>query len=566
MVLILLSWLYVFFTSITLGIGFSKLFRIQSLTVVTTGILGLFGITLLASVWAIFGSINIGFHTFLLILSIVFGFRFKTDLKKIIKNILLQFSAYPLSIKILFSFSSVLILAQSATLPFIVDNETYYIQTIKWLNEYGFVPGLANLHLFLGQTSGWHITQSVYSFSFLYDQFNDLNGYLLLIGNFWAFQKLHSYFSNGNRIDLAFGLLPLTYAFLFQFVSAPSPDLPVYLIGFMVFSMYLKIQKDEVLEKFNLITLFVLFAIYIKITAVVLLIFPLLLFIKHVAGIRIQLIPIKLLGGLVLFLLAIKNIILTGYPFYPLTIFPYSSADYVVPKEIMDYFFSSKMMHAFYIPFGAFEDASLLDCLKHYFFQSGIDGIIGLVTVLLMIVSPFLFIKYYPKQRIRDIYFVFLILLILLVFSSPQYRFYVYFTIFFGLILLSILLTKKKPIIGLLSLSLVVVAVLVLVPMSFSALTQNKLLSNNNTFQIKNVIFPEPNTKEKLDYTKLPKENTDYYSPTETPIFWITGNGNLPCVNKEQLDYFETYFQVIPQWRGETLGEGFYAKKTKSNE
>nr|MBP6557864.1 hypothetical protein [Flavobacterium sp.] len=195
MVLILVSWLYIFFTSIALGIGFSKLFRIKSLNVVIVSILGLFGIALLASAWAIFSPINIGFHIFLLIVSMVLGFYFKNDLKEILKSTLRQLSGFSLMTKVLLSCSSVLILAQSAAQPFLVDNETYYIQTIKWLNEHGFVPGLANLHLFLGQTSGWHITQSVYSFSLLYDNFNDLNGYLLLMVNFWAFQNLQSYFT-----------------------------------------------------------------------------------------------------------------------------------------------------------------------------------------------------------------------------------------------------------------------------------------------------------------------------------------------------------------------------------
>lgn len=566
MVLILLSWLYLFLTSIILGIGFSKLFRIQSLTVVFAGILGLFGITLLASSWAIFGPINIEFHAFLIITSITLGFYLKSDLKDITQSILTQLNSFSLALKALFSISSILILLQSATLPFIVDNETYYIQTIKWLNEYGFVPGLANLHLFLGQTSGWHITQSVYSFSFLYDSFNDLNGYLFLLFNYWAFQKLHSYFTNANRVDLVFGLLPLTYVFLFQFISAPSPDLPVYLISFIVLSMYLEIHKDNVLEKFNLITIFVLFAIYIKITALVLLAFPLLLFIKHIAVVRSQLIPFRFLGGLVLFLFVIKNIMLTGYPFYPLTVFPNSNADYLVPMEIMDFFFSRDMMHSFYIPFSVFENATFFILVKQYFLHSGIDSIIGLATVFLLLISPFIISKYYPKQRIRDVYFVFVLALILLVFSSPQYRFFVYFTILFGLVFLSVMFTNKKIILGLLSFSLLAIGVLLFVPMSFSALTQNKLLAKNSTFQLENVIHPKPNTRDNLNYIKITKGNLDYYSPTETPIFWISGNGHLPCANKEQLDYFETNFNVIPQLRGKTLKEGFYAKKLKTND
>ena len=74
--------------------------------------------------------------------------------------------------KILFGIISLLILAQCASPPLILDNESYYIQTIKWLNQYGFVKGLVNLHVFLGQTSGWHLLQSAFSFSFLYDRFN----------------------------------------------------------------------------------------------------------------------------------------------------------------------------------------------------------------------------------------------------------------------------------------------------------------------------------------------------------------------------------------------------------
>jgi hypothetical protein len=564
MVLILLSWLYIFFTSLTLGIGFSKLFQLKTLEVVITVILGLFSVTLLASSWAIFGPIAILFHLFLLVTSITLGLYFKSELKQIIKTVVIQLTSFSLTIKLLLVFSSLLILAQSATLPFIVDNETYYIQTIKWLNEYGFVPGLANLHLFFGQTSGWHITQSVYTFSFWYNNCNDLNGFLLLITNFWVFQKLHSFFTHGKHLDLVFGLLPLTYVFLFQFVSAPSPDLPIYLIGFILFSMYLELQQDFKTEQFIIITILVLFAVYIKITAVVLLLLPLFSFIKNAALLKKQIFSLRIFSGLVLLLLVGKNIIITGYPLYPLKTLP--CADYAVPKEIMDFFFSREIMNSFYMPYGTFESSSLSWLLKKYFLQNGIDSIIGLSTLILLVISPFIMSKFYPKQRVSDIYFVFITLLILLVFSSPQYRFYVYFTIFFGLIFLSILLTKKKFIIGLLSLSLLSAFNLFFVPMSYSKITHNKLLANNSKFDFENTLYPKSITKEEQVYTQITIGNLDYYSPNLTELFWITGNGNLPTINQKQLDYFENNFHFIPQLRGKTLGEGFYAQKTKIND
>jgi hypothetical protein len=75
----------------------------------------------------------------------------------------------------------------------LIDNETYYIQTIKWLNEFGFVKGLANLHPFFAQTSGWHILQSAFSFSYLPFSNNDLNGFCLLLGNLFAAFRLQDY-------------------------------------------------------------------------------------------------------------------------------------------------------------------------------------------------------------------------------------------------------------------------------------------------------------------------------------------------------------------------------------
>lgn len=564
MVLILLSWLYIFVTAASLGISFSKLLGMPFRNLTITTVLGLFAVTLLASLWAIFGPINLGFAVFLTTISLISGYYFRVDWQLTWKTSVQSLGAFSLPLKSLFTLSSILILAQSASSPFIVDNETYYIQTIKWLNVYGLVPGLANLHLFFGQTSGWHIAQSAYSLSFLYDSFNDLNGFLLLLLNFWAFERLHSYSVNQNKIHLAFGLLPLSYLFLFQFVNAPSPDLAVYALAFLAFSIYTSAENPT--EKLKLLSVLLLFAVYIKITAIVLLLLPIIVWVKHFKQINSQLIAIRLLGGLVLFLFVIKNSILTGYPLYPLTFLPYSDADYMVPKDILSYFFSNDTMHSFYLPFGTFEQVSLPEIVKAYFLHNGIDGLIGCTTLLLSIITPFILKKYYPKQGLTAIYWVFVLLLVLLMLSSPQYRFYVYFTIFFGLLVLVVLLSKEKIILSMLGLSCLGCAVLVLVPMSFGSLTNNTMLMQNNTFETENLLYPKPNSKSNISYTAETKGNLNYNTPQNTELFWMTGNGALPTVSKAQLDYFETYFHVIPQRRGQTLSEGFKVHKVKRHD
>ena len=54
-----------------------------------------------------------------------------------------------------------------------------------------------------------------------------------------------------------------------------------------------------------------------------------------------------------------------------------------------------------------------------------------------------------------------------------------------------------------------------------------------------------------------------YNSPDENTYIWATGDGNLPCVNSKQIEYFEKNLDYIPQLRGATLSDGFYSKKVK---
>lgn len=564
MILILLSWCYIFFTAVSFGIAFSKVMRIQQFDSITTPILGLFSITLLATIWAFFGPISIAFHIILLVLTGLFWYNNKRTFNLILTHVLRQLKSYSFSLKILLAFSSLLILAQSATLPFIIDNESYYIQTIKWLNEYGFVKGLANLHLFFGQTSGWHISQSVYSFSFLYDRFNDLNGFCMLLLNSFAFQALDTYYRKGNRLDLVFGLLPLTYAFLFQFISSPSPDFPIYVFAFLIFSTY--VQNGVHKDSFIFISILALFAFFIKITAVILLLFPLILLIRNFKVLKRTVVPLMIIAFGILILFVLKNTMLTGYPLFPLLCFRLGELDYAVPGIIMDFFFSKNMLNSFYIDNSLFASASLADLIKHYFLYNGMAGYIGIVSVVILLITPIIIIKSRLSKHVWTIYFAFIALIVLLCFSSAQYRFYVYFTIFFLLLLPAVSISTQRWIARLYTLSLIIVAMLVFIPISFGSLTSNSLLNQNSTIHFRNILIPEPNSKWNPEYAGSSVGNMIYQTPVDGSFFWVTGNGKLPCVNEVQVVYFEQGFLYIPQQRSIDLNDGFYAQKISGHE
>lgn len=566
MFLIFISWIYIFWTALTFGIAISKRLKIIPNDIIFTTITGLFCITLVASIWAFWLSIAVEFHLLLCAMSTLLWFQNKSEFKTIIENNYSFINSLNKTLKWVFFASCLLIVAKCATVPYIIDNETYYIQTIKWLNEYGLVKGLANLHLFFGQTSAWHITQSVYNLNFIYDRFNDINGFLLLLFNFFVFLNWQKYLTSNNKIELIFALFPLSYIFLFQFINAPSPDFPVYIFSFLLFYYFCnnnQISKHDLLIKLSLLGLF---AAFIKMTAFPLLILPIGYYCWNYKAVHKNLFTLKILALSTITVILLKNSVLTGYPFFPLQFVSFPNLNYKVPTEIMDFFFSEKMMYNFYIPYNSFENITTLDKISRYFLHNGIDSIIAITTVSISIISPVIISKSEYKKPLAVIYCLFILLLILLMYSSPQYRFYVYFTIFFSLLTLSYFIQKQNTIRFLHSISIAVLLLLLCLPFSFKSITNNNLLAENSTFSLRNILIPEPNTKYQLEYKGDSRGNLKFNTPINPPLFWINGNGNLPTVNAAQLIYFETNFHYMPQQRSHNLADGFYAQKVSGHD
>ena len=230
MLLIFLSWIYIFITAKNFGILYTKIFNIKNCNVIILQVLGLFFYTIITSFFAFFIRINIEYYLLILCVNILLTYSYRETVKDYIYSILRSFKKFKVEYKILYLFLFFVILAQSSTKPYLIDNETYYIQTIKWINEFGYVKGLANVHMFFGQNSSWHVLQAGFNFPFFSNFYNDLNGFLFAIFGFLAIEKLNGYNNRKNIQSFSLGLVILFSLFLMLFVHAPSPDLIIFLI------------------------------------------------------------------------------------------------------------------------------------------------------------------------------------------------------------------------------------------------------------------------------------------------------------------------------------------------
>jgi hypothetical protein len=521
-------------------------------------VLGLFATTLIASVFAIFDGLSQSFEISLFVLGLTLFIEFRNSYVRYIRKLFSTFLHFSFLIRTLFICILILAAMQSATAPYLVDNESYYLPTIKWLDTYGFVPGLANLHIFLGQTSGWHICQSALNLEFLYSEFNDINGFFLLIGTFYAFDKLNDFLNNKNDFHLLIiGLFPLFSVLLFQFISSPSPDLPVYVLTLLITGEYLTLSESDSSGSFILVIL-VLFIIYVKVTAILLLIIPLLM-IRNLSRKEIQLtFAVSVIcGGLFM----TKNIITTGYPFYPLKWFSAINVSWRLPESIIDFIGYSAKSDILQMSYDEYDNSSNVERFYRWLMLPKLHGVFNILMVLLLVVFPFFSKKL--NRNILIIYGISFIHFLLLLSLSPQYRFFLGYILFLSSVLFAVLLSKKVKMVKILiGFGIFLVVVPLFFNFTVSTLTQNHYHFLTSRFKIQYLFKPHQKTRyTNATYKPFEGDNTIFYSPTNIDFFWGVGNGPLPTVQKKQYEYFKKYFKVVPEKRSTNLKDGFYSKK-----
>jgi hypothetical protein len=559
MVLVAISFIYILFTTINFGLLFNALVKTRVTNFAVLSTLGLLAVTILACIWAIFGRINWEFQSLILLLNIGITFKHKNTVVEVYKSLFQKLQLLPGSLKILMVVIAVFIVAQCASIPYVIDNESYYLQTIKWLNEYGLIKGLGNLHPFFAQTSAWHITQSAFNYSFLYRNFNDISGFCLLLGNLFAIVKLNDYLANGNKTYLIIGLLPLANVFLLQFISAPSPDIPIYVFSFFIFFYFMDRYATMNAETFTLISILVIFCLFIKTTAVALLLIPIILLVIHFKRLLPKLVPLTSISVIIAALFCIKNTIVSGYPLFPIVGFNFD-LDYSIPKTVAQYYYETTKYYGFFVTPQQYNSMSLPQLFLHWLTMPKLHGLFNKISIILMIVSPVFIYRYLDKKAVWILYIVMCAQMVLLFVSSPQYRFFMNFLLLFSFIIVASVLSTKKQIIPVLYVFTLLTGFVLFIPVNLNNFTKNKFVMTTSTFSFNNLIVPYKNSKLDTPFKTIKTGNLIYNTPTNTDFYWATGDGELPCASERQIVGFKIKYGIVPQMRGKTLREGFYAK------
>lgn len=425
---------------------------------------------------------------------------------------------------------------KSAQLPFIPDNDSYYIQTIKWLNEYGIVTGLANFNIAFGQTSGWHILQAGFDFSFIVSGLNDINGLLMVVFAFIVLTEEKE--QRWAKFILLFNIL------LYQFVSSPSPDFPVILLLQLAFLSYLGNGNGK------WIVVLTVYVVFLKLTAapfLLLLLFPLLR--KEIKW------GFAVATGLVFFIpWTAKSLILSGYPAFPMTFCPIG-ADWTLPQPFAGSL-SDMVYHHEFMAFKGYRNFSTLDRLSRWLHFGGISAVFNLGMLLLFALVPLLRWK---DSRFKILYGLCIVHFIIILLTSPQYRFFLPEYVFLAAIVANGLADRLKD-----AQKNLIIAIFVLLPivtpilLKGKTMTSNKNLTIADSFSIGNLWKPLPPTRyPDMEFELQRIDNIRYYSPPRDVFFYTTSDGPLPCTNQRIIRKFAKKYGVVPQLRSTSLKDGF---------
>ncbi|WP_395092321.1 LIC_10190 family membrane protein [Vaginella massiliensis] len=284
--------------------------------------------------------------------------------------------------------------------PILYDHYSYYLPTVKYLNQLGLVKGIGNFELVLAQTSLWHILQAGFDNSL--DVYFGLNGVLLVVF------LIYTSTVNEQRLYL---FIP----FFLLLCSSLSTDLPVYILS-LIWIHQMLINRNH----FSFWMTFSVFIFCIKPTAFILIlaVFGLYLMRKLKFVVR----DFSFATFLVL-LHFFKQIWLSSNPFFPVGFFNIQQWSWSIPVET--YHLSG--LYGRYNPLSGYfgwqevMEMSTVEYYRNVMLNAGETSFLHLCTLLLMIGC--IFLTYYKKHSILLFLSVMLLLkTIVVLLVSPQYR------------------------------------------------------------------------------------------------------------------------------------------------
>lgn len=340
MVSVLLNWLYIFFVTQIIGLGFYKcinrlLKQNVHNNIIRNTVCGIVVTTVYAQFFSLFYKVGLAANLILLVLCIIIIIKNKAIAVEYLRSVR----------QIIFSWEGVLYLGVLLLFAFAgsrglfhTDTNIYHAQAIHWYEEMGVVTGQGNLQLHFAYNSSCFAFAALFSLGFLGIQsFHCTTSFVASVFCIYAIRHLKDYSLHKKHITDMCCVAILLYALvnLAGFMSPASDYMTMF------FGIYLITRWSEEIESganaiptYALLCVLAVFLCTLKLSAgpiVLLVIYPAYYLIKRK---QYKEILLYLSMGIVTLLpFLIRNIIISGWLIYPFPAIDLFHVDWKIPVD-----------------------------------------------------------------------------------------------------------------------------------------------------------------------------------------------------------------------------------------
>ena len=340
MLLVLVNWTYIIITAFSMGFAFTKLvenklkYKIKEInTIIATGLVIA---TVYAQYFSLFCKVGLLANSIMVSVCVVIILFWKKEIGTLLYNVYKQNSI----VKKIGVIVITAIWAYCTSRGYMhYDSDLYHAQSIRWIEEYGIVEGLGNIHVRFAYNSSFFAISALYSMKFLLGQsLHTVNGFIALLLSIEVL-KLADIIKRKSLLMSDFARLGAFYylTIIYRDITAPASDYAIMCVVFYIIIKWLKaleIDKDNVVP-FALLCVGGVYAVSLKLTAgliLLLLIKPAYMLIKEK---QIKAIFMYIfMGIIVIFPWIARTVIISGYLLYPFPDIDIFNVDWKIPAEL----------------------------------------------------------------------------------------------------------------------------------------------------------------------------------------------------------------------------------------
>lgn len=326
MLTVLFNWLYIFFTTASLGYVFSKLIekrlhhRIKRWNHLVA--IGLVITTVYAQIFSIFYKVGAWANLILVLVCVgsivLYRKRLKTDIRSYGKRLL--------SLKGIMVMLLILLWSYFTSRGIIhYDTDLYHAQSIRWIEEYGVVPGLGNLHVRFAYNSSVFALSALYSMKFIFGQsLHTISGFFALLLSVSTLDIMGSWKEKRFRLSDFARIAAIYYlTMICDEVVSPASDYVImctifYLVIEWLSALEASKEEKESIVPYALLCVGGVFAVSLKLTAgliLILVIKPAYMLIREKRWKEIAL--YIGMGIVVIAPWLVRTVLISGYLLYP---------------------------------------------------------------------------------------------------------------------------------------------------------------------------------------------------------------------------------------------------------